>query len=352
MGGRGDVMLGRVSVLADYRCFARLLALRLGRALAPVIDPQQTAFLPGRSIGENLLLLQLLPHALSAEQRSALAVFSDVMKAYDIVDRAFLWKVMGRLGVGGPFLQAARALLSHTWARSCVRGAMSRSVSFSAGVRQGCPLAPLLYLFVGQALGRFLATVGVGITLQGAWLACSQYADDVTAFLPSEAALPAFLQAMQVFGNASGQRLHPGKSQAMLLGNRTLPPIGPQAPIRLVRTAEALGVTFHEGVGTPTVDWQAQVAAVLHRFDRLAALPLSGARLGQRSLWSQPPPVLRRVCWHAASNGACQGHQGSCRPRGLRPLAWAGSRSPLPWRGCSSALGKPGGWRLRYAARD
>ena len=264
----------------DYRCFARLLALRLGRALAPVIDPQQTAFLPGRSIGENLLLLQLLPHALCAEQRSALAVFCDVRKAYDTVDRAFLWKVMGRLGVGGPFLRAAQALLSHTWARSCVRGAMSRSVSFSAGVRQGCPLAPLLYLFVGQALGRFLATVGVGITLQGAWLACSQYGDDVTAFLPSKAALPAFLQAMQVFGNASGQRLHPGKSQAMLLGNRTLPPMIPQAPVRLVRTAEALGVTFHEGVGTPTVDWQAQVAAVLHRFDRLAALLLSALGRG------------------------------------------------------------------------
>ena len=205
----------------DYRCFARLLALRLGRALAPVIDPQQTAFLPGRSIAENLLLLQLLPHALCAEQRSALAVFCDVRKAYDTVDRAFLWKVMGRLGVEGPFLRAAQALLSHTWARSCVRSAMSRSVSFSAGVRQGCPLAPLLCLFVGQALGRFLATVGVG--------------------------------------------LHPGKSQAMLLGSRTLPPMIPQAPVRLVRTAEALGVTFHEGVGTPTVDWQAQVAAVLHR---------------------------------------------------------------------------------------
>ena len=102
-----------------------------------------------------------------------------------------------------------------------------------------------------------------------------QYADDVMAFLPDEAALPAFLQAMQMFGDASGQRLHPASSQAMLLGARTLPPLPPQSPVRLVRTAEALGVTFREILGPPTADWQAHTFAVLSRFNRLAALPLS-----------------------------------------------------------------------------
>ena len=229
------------------------------------------------------MLLQLLPHALRREQRSALAVFCDIKKAYDTVDRPFLWRIMGQLGIGGHFLRTVRALHSHTSARSCVRGAMSRAVRFSAGVRQGCPLAPLLYLFVGQALGRFLAGVGVGITLQGVQLACSQYADDVTAFLPDETALPAFLQLMQVFGDASGQRLHPAKSQAMLLGARTLPPVPPPSPVRLVRAAEALGVTFREGVGPPTTDWQAHTTAVLHRFGQLAALPLSAMGRGLAS---------------------------------------------------------------------
>ena len=66
-----------------------------------------------------------------------------------------------------------------------------------------------------------------GITLQGARLTCSQYAGDLTVFLLDEAALPAFLQAMQVFGDASSQRLNPAKSQAMLLEARMLPPVPP-----------------------------------------------------------------------------------------------------------------------------
>ena len=127
----------------DYRLFARLLASRLGRALTPIIDKQQTAFLPDRCIGENIMLLQLLPHALRAQGRSAVAVFCDFRKAYDTIDRTFLWNVMARLGVGGAFLPVTEALLSNTRARAVVNGAMSRAVDFQAGVRQGCPLAPL-----------------------------------------------------------------------------------------------------------------------------------------------------------------------------------------------------------------
>ena len=43
---------------------------------------------------------------------------------------------------GVPFLRTVPALLSHTSARTCVRGAMSRAVGFSAGVRQGARWPP------------------------------------------------------------------------------------------------------------------------------------------------------------------------------------------------------------------
>lgn len=39
----------------DYRIYAKILSRRLGPHLASVIDPEQTAFVPGRRIGENIL---------------------------------------------------------------------------------------------------------------------------------------------------------------------------------------------------------------------------------------------------------------------------------------------------------
>jgi hypothetical protein len=49
---------------SDYRLLAKVLANRLGPLLPSIISPEQTAFVAGRRIGENVLLLQLLPHLL------------------------------------------------------------------------------------------------------------------------------------------------------------------------------------------------------------------------------------------------------------------------------------------------
>ena len=78
---------------SEYRLLAKLLATRLGRALAPVIGANQTAFIPGRRICDNVLLLQLLPYVIQSDgegPRGAAVVFVDIAKAYDSLDRDFL----------------------------------------------------------------------------------------------------------------------------------------------------------------------------------------------------------------------------------------------------------------------
>ena len=54
----------------DYRLLAKLLAARLGPVLAASIGPEQTAFLPGRLMGDNVTFLQLLPDALRLNRTS------------------------------------------------------------------------------------------------------------------------------------------------------------------------------------------------------------------------------------------------------------------------------------------
>ena len=94
-----------------YRAFMRMLARRLCTALNPVVDRQQSAFLPGRHIGDGILGMQLLPRALAAERSSAVAVFCDFRKAYDTVDRDFLIRLMAALGVPAAFRRVLERLL-------------------------------------------------------------------------------------------------------------------------------------------------------------------------------------------------------------------------------------------------
>lgn len=144
-----------------------------------VIAPIQTAILSGRRIGENALFLQLIPHLLArggseGSRRTAYVAFCAFKNAYDTVDRSFLLQVMERLGVGEGLLRWTRLLFSNTRASALVNGHLSSPITFHAGVRQGCPLAPFLYLFIGQALHCHLLARGFCINygsqhLLGAW---------------------------------------------------------------------------------------------------------------------------------------------------------------------------------------
>ena len=64
----------------DYRLLAAVLGSRLGPHLPDVIDPVQTAFLRGRSIGKNIWFLQMLPHALAADGRSGVVAICNAKR--------------------------------------------------------------------------------------------------------------------------------------------------------------------------------------------------------------------------------------------------------------------------------
>ena len=256
---------------SDYRLYAKVLALRLNPCLADVIDREQTAFVPGRQIGENIMTLQCLQCLLRRQGRMAVVVFCDFRKAYDTLDRQFLYDAMRTVGVGEGFLALVQRLLTGTRARAVVNGYVSTPAASAAGVRQGCPLAPLLYLFIAQALICFLKSRGIGIPVAGGSLAALQYADDTEAFLPSFDQVPAFLGTMQAFGDATGQRLNLDKTELLPIG---AVPAGLPAVVQgltVVREASALGLTFGSDAA-PAARWPELLEGVCKRYDRIASL--------------------------------------------------------------------------------
>ena len=309
----------------DYRLFALVLARRLGPRLPHIVDPVQTAFVPGRCIGDNILTLQLLPHHLRRAGRWALAVFCDFRKAYDTIDRGFLLRSLETLGLPPGFVSLVRLLLSSTSACCLVNGYISAPASFAAGVRQGCPLAPLLYLFVAQALLAFLRSRAIGVPdlLPGSPLTTcpSMYADDAQALLASTTQLPPFLAAMDTFAAATGQHLNPSKSRILLLGavpphaDALLPPPAARRGIPVVPCTTALGVPLCNGPLPPDVTaaaWAARLASVEAVYTRVSRLGLSTFGRGfasagygvpkllfQAEFLGQPPPAvaqrLRRI---------------------------------------------------------
>ena len=73
-------------------------------------------------------------------------MFINLKAAFDSVDRAALWKSLEGIGAPAAILDFVRDLYSHTTSRVHVSDEFSPVISTTSGVRQGCVLAPDLFL--------------------------------------------------------------------------------------------------------------------------------------------------------------------------------------------------------------
>ena len=297
---------------ALYKVLARVLCARFCRALSDVLGVEQSAFLPGRSAADAILLSQLLPAALSSEDSSGAVVLVDFAKAFDTIDRPFLLQLMRSLGAGEGMCRWVAVLLSRTVARVTVHGSSSCLRTWHAGVRQGCPLSPVLYLFVAEGLRCWLwRRPGLGVVLAGARLVSSQFADDTKVCVPdlSPATGAALQSALQVFHEATGQGTNVPKSAAVPVG--VVPPELPAdvGGVRVVPAASSLGVD----VSNAPFHWFPARRAGLRPLR--VGLPLPG----------QPAPAAASAAWRARLDSAC----GLARRIGCLPLSMFGRARAL-----------------------
>ncbi len=287
----------------DYRLLTRVLATRFGPALNKVIGPEQTAFLPGRQIGDSVRLLQMLPAALRAARvadnaafdSSGAIAFLDVKGAYDTVDRTFLYEVLGVVGFGAFVDVWVRILLTGTRAVARVNGAVSQPLEWFAGVRQGCSLSPELYLAVPLAVACFFKEqprLGLWVLGGGdAKLVVDEFADDMRVFLPNAAppGVRPLRAAMRVVTAGANQDFQLQKCVLLPIGANTPREGTPGGPgtetegIPVKSSVESMGVVFSNGADGGSLEQQAEGAAewddILGRvrgcFARLAKIPLS-----------------------------------------------------------------------------
>jgi hypothetical protein len=135
-----------------------VLAERFGKIMPACMGVEQTAYLPGREIGNGVFhkYTQLVAAKLSLLGQSGAVVLLDIAKAFDTIDRAFFLAIIERCGGGPSMRQGVRLLLQRTPTTVVVRGRAGSPLLGQAGVRQGYPESPILHLFVAKVSARKL----------------------------------------------------------------------------------------------------------------------------------------------------------------------------------------------------
>ena len=159
-----------------------------------------------------------------AEQSSQPLLFLklDFSKAYDKVDLTFMFQALDRLGFLDIFIRMSCLLFKDVVARVSLNGKSTKPFSIAQGVKQGCPLAPYLFLVVGEILNHVIkreVCMGQiqGIRLLGALEAqtITQFADNTSLSIRGEEALVcAIVHTLQSLSHASGLVINEAKSLA------------------------------------------------------------------------------------------------------------------------------------------
>ncbi|XDV28526.1 hypothetical protein PO909_031812 [Leuciscus waleckii] len=208
-------------ISVDSKLLSKLLARRLEKLLATLINSDQTGFVYGRYSSSNVRRLLNIIQFTSQYKQKALAVSLDAEKAFDRVEWGYLFDVLGRFGLGGDFLKWIKTIYHSPTAVVITNGRRSEPFPIARGVRQGCPLSPLLFALALEPLAETiqLHTDVKGITIGSKQHKIALYADDILIFLSSpQRSIYAIMDILNEFSTISGYRINFNKSEAMPLG--------------------------------------------------------------------------------------------------------------------------------------
>ena len=138
----------------DYKIASKAIANRLLTVLPSLIHPNQTCGIKGQNPSVNHRMLQDIVGDLNSRGLGGAVLSLDQEKAFNRVDWAYLLRVLKHMNFGVSFCNWVSLFYTSISSSVLVNGEQSEPFYVARGVRQGCPLSPLLYVIMAETLAN------------------------------------------------------------------------------------------------------------------------------------------------------------------------------------------------------
>lgn len=218
-----------------YKIISKLLPLRLKTVLDSIIFENQSAFILGRAIADNVLITHETVYFLKtskAEKNCTMTVKTDMSKAYDMVEWGFIEMVFQRLGFDAIWIGRVMQCISTVTYSYLINDSVYGKVTPYRGIRQRDPLSPYIFIICSQVLSGLCDNAGKVGSLQEIRVARGSprvnhllFADDTMFFTQaSEKSCDSLLHILLQYERASIQMINKSKS-SITFSSKTSPAV-------------------------------------------------------------------------------------------------------------------------------
>ncbi|KAH3757209.1 Pol protein [Pelomyxa schiedti] len=217
---------------ADNRIITKAIAHTLNPLIADLCHPNQNGFFEGRLIDNNITSISNLFYGARSKRMPIQFLFTDFSKAYDNLDRDAIIQILQHIEMTPKWVNVIQHLMQTTEAY------LPSGIHFPLrrGVRQGCPLSPILFNIVIDTLLRMLQRSPMSPKI-------SAYADDICTLWGNAEDLDKASPLFNCYCKSTGAALNMKKTE-ILAGYPPVPhPVTSKAwPVQTVTSYKYLGV--------------------------------------------------------------------------------------------------------------
>ena len=200
----------------------------------------------------------------------------DQEKAFDKIDRPFLFTTMEKLGLSKTFINFIEVLYKQNTSTIINNGFLSQNIPILRGLKQGCPLSLPLYVIQSeittQNINKDKNIIRLTIPNQKKQLKLLQYADDSNFFIKNEDSLKNVLTYFQKLQKATVATVNYEKTTVLPINTDEITNLPQKVKIKQrYETVKILGIQFNENLQVAyTQNWTKIIEKITNQINKLS----------------------------------------------------------------------------------